>query len=158
MIATEYSLNMGFGISGGYYLSHSTPCGGTGEAVGNSVMEEIEGTALEKTLKMVGSDSTASMTGAHNGAIRCIEEIVERPLQWAICLLHLNELPLRHVFIALDGTSKSPDAFSGPIGSQLGGFVSEWGVVSFKRIPNNNFPILPNEVIDDLSTDQYCAY
>ena len=29
---------------------------------------------------------------------------------------------------------------------------------NFQRIPNSNFPILPNEIIDDLSTDQYYAY
>ena len=27
-----------------------------------------------------------------------------------------------------------------------------------KRIPNSHFPILPNDIIDDLSTDQYYAY
>ena len=99
------------------------------------------------------------MTGCNNGAIRCMEEILSRPLQWAICLLHLNELPLRHIFLRLDGTTKSPDSFSGPIGSQLGGSVSDWQVQSnFQRIPNSNFPVLPNNIIDDLSTDQYYAY
>ena len=68
-----------------------------------------------ENLNLVGSDSTSSMTGVNNGAIRCMEEIIYRPFQWAICLLHLNELPLRHVFITLDGTTKSPDAFSGPM-------------------------------------------
>ena len=111
-----------------------------------------------ENLNLVGSDSTSSMTGVNNGAIRCMEEIIYRPLQWAICLLHLNELPLRHVFITLDGTTKSPDAFSGPIGSNLGDTVSNWEVVNFKKIPNPNFPILPNDVIDDLSTDQFNAY
>ena len=46
---------------------------------------------------LIGNSDT--MTGCKNGAIRCIEEILGRPLQWAICLLHLNEVPLRQVFV-----------------------------------------------------------
>ena len=66
------------------------------------------------------------------------------------------ELPLRKVFVTLDGTTKSPDYFSGSIGSGLRGHASGWEVQpNFQRIPNSNFPILPNEIIDDLSTDQY---
>ena len=90
---------------------------------------------------LIGNSDT--MTGCKNGAIRCIEEILGRPLQWAICLLHLNELPLRQVFVTLDGTIKSPDSFSGPIGSGLGGRASGWDVQpNFQRIPNSNFLIL----------------
>ena len=77
------------------------------------------------------------------------------PLQWDICLLHLNELPLWQIFMKIDGTTKGPDKFSGAIGSQLNGYVSKWGVAKFRPIPNPKFVILDNEVIDDLSTDQY---
>ena len=58
----------------------------------------------------------------------------------------------------IDGTTKGPDKFSGAIGSQLNGNVSKWGVAEFRSIPNSEFVILDNEVIDDLSTDQYYAY
>ena len=121
-------------------------------------MPEIEHTDLWDGLALVGSDSTGSMTGIHNGAIRVLEEILGRPLSRSICLLHLNELPLRHVFIAIDGPTTGPESWSGPIGSQLGGCVSDWEPVKFKRIPNAKFPVLPNDVIDDLSSDQYYAY
>ena len=73
-------------------------------------------------------------------------------------MLHLNELPLRHTFTTLDGSTKSPDKFTGPIGSMLNGVVSKWHVVNFKSIPNPSFPILPNDIIEDLSTDQYYGY
>ena len=98
------------------------------------------------------------MTGVNKGAIRNIQLTLGRALQWAICLLHLNELPLRHLFIELDGTTKSPDEFSGPIGSQLNGAVSDWPVNRFKPIKNSNFPLLPAEVVDDLSTDRHYSY
>jgi len=79
------------------------------------------------------------MIVAYEEAIRLLQERLNKLLQWAICLLHFNELPLRHVFSSLD-------------------CVSEWDVVKFKALPNQNFPILPNDVVEDLSTDQYYAY
>ena len=74
-----------------------------------------------------------------------------------MCLLQFNELPLRHVFQNLDGVTSGPDFFSGPIGRQLNGTVSEWKVVKFKSI-NPKFPVIPNSLTDDLSSDQYYAY
>ena len=98
------------------------------------------------------------MTGEYNGAIRKLEELLRRPLQWSICLLHCVELLLRQVFLNIDGSSTVPDSFSGPVGKKLSGKVSEWGVANFKPIKNANFPSIPNEVLDDLSTDQFYAY
>ena len=70
-------------------------------------------------------------------------------------MLHLNELPLRHVFQNLDGVTSGPDSFSGPIGRQLNGAVPEWKVVKFKSIPNPKFLAISNSLMDDLSSDQY---
>jgi hypothetical protein len=72
--------------------------------------------------------------GKYNGCIRALKELIDKPLQWVICLLHANELPLRHVFRTLDGTTKSSDTFSGPIGHCLNGAVSDWPVVEFKVV------------------------
>ena len=44
------------------------------------------------------------------------------------------------------------------IGRQLNGAVSEWKVVKFNSIPNSKFPVIPNFLMDDLSSDQYYAY
>ena len=94
------------------------------------------------------------MTGINKGCIRKSEEPFQRPLQWVVCLLHTNELPLRHVFVDLNG----PHAFSGSINKKLDSNVSKWPVVAFKSIPNPHFPMLPNDVLEDLSTDQYNGY
>src|ERR1700755_1433481 len=58
---------------------------------------------------------------------RYLEMFLGVPLQWDICILHLKELPLRHIFMKIDGTTKGPDKFSEAIGSQLNGNVSKWG-------------------------------
>ena len=73
-------------------------------------------------------------------------------------LLHCNELPLKHVFSELDGTTKSPSSFSKPIGKERNINVSDWPVKNFNAIQNQNFPKLPYHVIDDLSNDQHYGY
>ena len=57
------------------------------------------------------------MTGEYNGAIRKLDELLWKPLQWCICLLHCVELPLKHVYLLVDGTSTAPDSFLGLIGN-----------------------------------------
>ena len=76
------------------------------------------------------------MIGKSKRFIASLETLIGSPMQWVICLLHLNELPLRHVFQNLDGVTYGPHSFSGPIGRQLNGAVSECKVVKFKSIPN----------------------
>ena len=61
-------------------------------------------------------------------------------------------------FQNLDSVTSGPGSFSGPIGRQLNGAVSKWKVVKFKSILNPKFPVIPNFLMDDLSSDQYYAY
>jgi hypothetical protein len=67
-------------------------------------------------LVAVGCDGTVVNTGITGGVIRLLELELGRPLQWFICLLHANELPLRHLFLKLDGVTQGPRSMSGPIG------------------------------------------
>ena len=143
------------GEPNGFYLSHVMPEDGTEYKIATSIYSAIKDTALEQKLTIVGCDGTAVMTGKSKGFIASLETLIGRPLQWVICLLHFNELPLRHVFQNLDGVISGPDSFSAPIGRQLNGAVSEWKVVKFKSIPNPKFPVIPNSLMDDLSGDQY---
>ena len=108
-----------------FYLSHVMPEDGTAYKIATSVYSAIKDIDLEQKLKIVGSDGTTVMTGKSKGFIASLETLIKRPLQWVICLLHLNELPLRHVFQNLDGVTSGPHSFSGPIGRQLNGAVFE---------------------------------
>ena len=54
-----------------------------------------------ETLLSVSADGCPANTGNTNGAIRLLEELLGRPVQWLICTLHQNELIFRHLFIAL---------------------------------------------------------
>lgn len=88
-----------------------------GKSIAQHLFNLLQGTELQNKLAVVGrpTDGTASMTGKHNGCIRCLQELLNKPLQWIVCLLHSNELPLRHVFAGLDGAKSGPDTFASPI-------------------------------------------
>ncbi|GBL91579.1 hypothetical protein AVEN_23638-1 [Araneus ventricosus] len=51
-----------------------------------------------------------------NGVIRRHELKLHRPIQWIICLLHFNELPLRHLF---ERKSSGSSSYTGDIGRNL---------------------------------------
>ena len=48
-------------------------------------------------------------------------------------MLHLNELPLRHLFNALDGETSGPRSFTGSIGKQLHKYETK-ATISFTPI------------------------
>ena len=146
------------GEPGEFYLSHVTPETGTGLYIAQSIYKAVKDIERESNSSIIGLDGAATMTGPTRGCIASLEPLLQRPLQWVTSLLHCNELPLRHVFKALDGTTKSPDSFPGVIGSHLNGIVSDWKVANFKSIYNQNFPLVPSSVIDELSADQYYGY
>ena len=50
---------------------------------------------------VVGCDETAVNSGRNAEPIQQLEELLHTTLQWLMCLLHANELPLRHLFLHL---------------------------------------------------------
>ncbi|CAH1099226.1 unnamed protein product [Psylliodes chrysocephalus] len=104
-------------------------------------------------LTVIGCDDTNVNTGWTGGSIRFIENHIKRPLQWCICLLHANELPLRHLFQSLDGDTKGSYSFSKPIRDLLK-HCQDMPIVEFKPIKTS----LPQLQPDDLSTDQQYLY
>ena len=134
----------------GFYLDHFSPPNGNDQALALHIHSTIKDTELEQKHVFI--------TGHTNGLIAALERLLKRPLQWVICLLHHVELPLCHVFTALHGSTTSSDSFGAPIGKKVGELVSTWPMEEFKSIPNQHFPILPSETINDLNTGQYYAY
>lgn len=101
-------------------------------------------------ISVVGCDGTAVNTGPKGGIVRLLEVELKKPLQWFICQIHANELPLRHLILHLDGDTAGPGAFSGPIGKLLKN-CENYPVVQFKSIKTT----LPEiNIMGDLSTSQ----
>lgn len=55
--------------------------------------------------KIIGAcfDTTASNSGAHNGAAKILEELLNRALLWLACRHHIGELHIRHANNAIRG-------------------------------------------------------
>ena len=70
-------------------------------------------------LVCIGCDRCPTNTRKYKGIIQILEGRLGRPLQWVICQLLINELPLRHLFDKLDGNTTRPNGFIGPIGKSL---------------------------------------
>jgi hypothetical protein len=139
---------------GSSYLGHVTPNSGTAKEIKTSItaflsLNIINNIAADE-LVAVGCDGTNVNTGKVGGVIRLLELDLEKPLQWLVCQLHCNELPLRHLLEHIDGPTSGPRAFSGPIGKALSKCEQLPVSVKFDKIEVN----LPEVNLSELSTDQ----
>ena len=135
---------------GSEYMGHVSPTNSTAVCIKTSIL----GFFFEKSINLdmlvaLGCDGTVTNTGSKGGIIRLFELELKRPVQWLICQLHANELPLRHLFEHLDGSTSGPRAFSGPLGKALVN-CEKLKLVLFENI-ECELPIISKE---DLSSDQ----
>ena len=66
-------------------------------------------------------------------------------MHWFICLLHGVELPLRAIIRELDGGTSGPFTLKGPVGKTLQEDLTELPIVSFKEVPNPDFPTVAED-------------
>ena len=109
------------GTESGRYLTHRVvPVKGPTAAVlsdeVHSVLKEFNSV---HTLKAVLIDNTNTNTGYEGGLVTILENKTQRKLHTTGCSLHQNKLPFRAVFKHLDGSTKSPTAFTGAMGKTL---------------------------------------
>lgn len=80
------------------YIRHITPSSGQGEHLAVEIpnLKKMKGIEIS-TLESVGCDATVVTTGQKNGVHTILEQQLEKSLQWIVCLLHRNELPLYHL-------------------------------------------------------------
>lgn len=64
----------------------------------------------------ISCDGTPTNTGYKNGVIVRLERHLQRPLQYFVCLLQINELPLHALLRLLLGKQKGPRIWPGSIG------------------------------------------
>ena len=139
------------------YLTHVTPEEGTrAKGTAEKVLEFLEEIAQLQSVKIVGGDSTASNTGWKQGAIHHLEVANKEKVLWDICLLHINELSLRHVMKEQGMETSGANSFTGELGHLIEDEVNLYEL-------NENFEVLdfgqemrelPEDIIADLSTDQ----
>jgi hypothetical protein len=143
---------------GGIYRDHVSPATGRAVDVKEELLKFLQRTKSENTLSVLGTDGTAVNTGQNGGVIRLLEIELKRPIQWAICQLHLNELPFRHLFEFFDGKPSDPESYSGPIGKAITDKdLRLKPVVKFKKV-KGRIVQLPNDVIANFTGDQKYFY
>ena len=132
------------------YIGHFATSHGSSLAIFNGIIAYLNSNEISfADIKATGCDGTAVNTGWKNGIIRLFEDHLNKPLQWIVCLLHTNELPLRHLMKELDGDTSGPEHFAGMIGKQLPN-CELLDVVDFKAVQAPEINIDEN----DLSCDQ----
>ena len=91
---------------GGEYCTHVTPENVTGASIAGELVAVVRERGV--LLRVLGMDGCSVNCGIHNGMFRLVELELGYPVQHCVCLLHLNELGLRHYFILMDGTTSGP--------------------------------------------------
>ena len=85
-------------------------------------------------------------SGHDNGAIRYLELMLERPLQWCICLLHFNELIFKRLISLYVGQTKGPSKRQSELDYEIRNVANNIEkVTQFRRIVGNL-----HEEIDDV--------
>lgn len=69
---------------------------------------------------------TKENSGRNNGQIRLLDVEFHKPLQWFVCQLHANELPLRQLTQLLEGATSGPRAFPEAISKELLTFIKKF--------------------------------
>ena len=140
---------------GGQYLTHFTPQSGAAL----HLLNELHNVAIMfgGNIKVLGCDGKAVNTGTSGGACRLFELVTGSAVHWFVCMLHGNELNLRHVFKTLDGTTSGPRSFTGAIGTSCAKDVWNKAVVAFEPVPGH-VPEMPTELVTSLSHDQQLLY
>ena len=142
----------------GEYITHVVPESGKAIDIAQAIYTAIDDNNMSSDLNIIGCDSTVVNTGYLGGIIPLIEEHLQKPLQWSICLLHTNERPLRHLLIDIDGPTIGDKAFKGPIGKTLN-FNEYPPIVKFNIISEGDGNLtLTEDILHDLSNDQHYLY
>ena len=124
---------------GGEYLTHSTVTDGTGKGLSMDVLDVSSEIGAGQSLLVILLDGTAVNVGWKSGLAAHLERELQRKLLILFCMLHSNELPLRHLFTACDGGhgTTGPDTFPGPIGQTLKGDIHLEDICFFTPIKSS---------------------
>ena len=127
-----------------------SPTTGSSKNVSEKILQVLNSSLKSSNGQAIGCDGTNVIAGTENGVIIALERALSRPLQWIVCKLHGNELPLRYLMQKLDGKISGSTGFTGEIGKALKGCE--------KLAVNIHFTPIATEFINidcsDLSTDQ----
>ena len=148
----------------GVYLTHYTPDPAEKGAkpakqMAKSLYKWLVDHGIDKTLLVAGGDTTPSMSGYKGGMFAHLEKMLNKALFIVMCMLHINELPLRHLVIGLDGPTSSVTGWTGPIGKILSQVNKMTRLAVFEPIPQlEPLMVLSDDILQSMSTDSSLCY
>ena len=88
------------GLGLGKYLFHFTPDKPKGkekpaEMISKGIYSRFEEFGATEDILLIRGDSTYTNTGPEGGAIHYLKKLLDHKVHWLICLIHINELPLK---------------------------------------------------------------
>lgn len=104
------------------YLIHRviSNIGATGSVPAEDVAAVLEEFNSINSIKVILVDNTSTNTGCEVWLVTSLKKKFKRKLHTIGGSLHQNELPFRAVFKYIDGTSRIPTTFTGPLGKFCG--------------------------------------
>lgn len=141
----------------GIYIDHVVPGSKKSADVSKEILSVIKDCNSSSTIRAVVCDGTVLNTGKHNGVIRNLEVSLQRPLQWLICMLHANELPLRKVIQTVCGRTTGPRSCESGLLDMLNYDPAQKPIIQFQSISGHVVQI-EDDVLSNLSTDQLYLY
>lgn len=94
---------------GSFYTGHVSVSNGNALGIFQEIIDNFNQNSISiKNMQAIGCGGAATNTGIHAGVIRQFEKHLKKPLQWLICLIHSNELPLKALMKKIDGPTKGP--------------------------------------------------
>ena len=148
----------------GEYVGHVTPEEPTfpekpAQKEAEAVFSLLKDNGVSESCLIIGGDSTASNTGWKGGSMAHLETLLGHKCHRKVCMLHTNELPLRHLITKLDGATSSGSGFTGTVGKMLPNVEKMELNTEFEALTEGEaLPELPKNVLDNMSTDQKVAY
>lgn len=107
------------------------------------------------TVRAILVDNTSTNTGCESGLVTCLEKNLRGHLHTIGCSLHQNELPFRAIFKHLDGTTKSPTAFTGNLGKLCCNDYENTPQVEFPKVSSPlDDMVFDESTLHDMSSDQ----
>ena len=114
---------------------------------------------IDESLEMIGSDTTAEMSGYKGGMLHHVEMLLDRRLFRVFCCLHINELPWRHIVAQLDGPTSSKDGWQGDVGKLFSSVNSMERKETFEPIKLLEPVVyIPDDIARTMSTGSSVAW
>ena len=139
------------------YLTHRVlpNIGATGAVHAELVVDVLHEFNSENTIKAIFVDNTNANTGCEDGMVAILENFFLNLHTIGSSLHHNN---FRALFKNIDGCTKGPTAFSGPLGKLCSKDCHDLPQISFSTINRPLDLILKIDEIHDLSCDQRLLY